>query len=283
MSDFLDDMIARRKARIAAEFGTLSPADCERLACCARPVRDFAAALRDRTDVAIIAEVKKASPSAGSIAPDCEASKQALHYQRGGAAAVSVLTEPEVFDGCYADLSDVADAVDLPVLCKDFVVNPVQLFAARGHGADAVLLMVSVLGADIGEYIDLATTLGLMPLVEVAGPSELFVALGAGASVIAVNSRDLHTLEVDVEAARSVVAEAKRAGAVVVAASGVKGRREVLTAASAGADAVLVGETLMRAPFPEETLEELTGVHKAPGANKEATGVAGDKGGIHHA
>ncbi|MDO9557373.1 MAG: indole-3-glycerol phosphate synthase TrpC [Coriobacteriia bacterium] len=280
---FLTDMIARRTERIAAEFGHLTPADLERLACCARPVRDFTAALSERTDVAVIAEVKKASPSAGIITAECEASKQALHYQRGGAAAISVLTEPESFGGSFADLSDVADAVDLPVLCKDFVVDPVQLFAARGHGADAVLLMVSVLGADIGEYIDLAETLGLMPLVEVAGPSELFVALDAGAHVIAVNSRDLHTLVVDVEATRSIVAEAKRAGAIVVAASGVKGRREVLTAASSGADAVLVGETLMRAPFPEEILEELTGVYKDSGAYREATGVAGDKGGINHA
>jgi len=264
VSGFLADMIVRRKARITAEYGELTPADRERLACCARPVRDFEAALDERDDVGIIAEVKKASPSAGAIAAECEASKQALHYQHGGAAAISVLTEPESFGGSFADLSDVADAVDVPVLCKDFVVDPVQLFAARGHGADAVLLMVSVLGNDVGEYIDLAETLGLVPLVEVAGPSELFIALDAGARVIAVNSRDLHTLEVDVEAARAVVAEAKRAGAIVVAASGVKGRREVLTAAAAGADAVLVGEALMRASFPEDVLAELTGVARQP-------------------
>jgi indole-3-glycerol phosphate synthase len=138
--NFLETMMARRDERIRAEYGDLSVADRERLACCARPPRDFAAALRERADVAVIAEVKKASPSAGPIAPECEASKQALHYRDGGAAAISVLTEPEFFGGSYADLSDVADAVDVPVLCKDFVVDPVQLFVARGHGADAVLL-----------------------------------------------------------------------------------------------------------------------------------------------
>ena len=153
---FLADMVERRRARIAREFGTLTPADRERLACCARPVRDFAAALRDRTDVAVIAEVKKASPSLGPIAPDCDASKQALHYQDGGAAAISVLTEPETFGGSFADLSDVADAVDVPVLCKDFVVDPVQAFVARGHGADALLLMVAVLGDRTAEYLDVA-------------------------------------------------------------------------------------------------------------------------------
>ena len=191
-------MIVRRTRSHRAEYGELSPADRERLACCARPVRDFAAALRDRTDVAVIAEVKKASPSAGPIAPEREASKQALHYQDGGAAAISVLTEPESFGGSFADLSDVADAVDVPVLRKDFVVDPVQLFVARGHGADAVLLMVSVLGEKIARVRRPSpTTLGLTPLVEVIAARELAIALKAGARVIAVNSRDLHTLAVD--------------------------------------------------------------------------------------
>jgi indole-3-glycerol phosphate synthase len=264
-TDFLTDMIVRRTARIAAEYGELSPADRERLACCARPVRDFASVLRDRVDIAVIAEVKKASPSVGPIAPDCEASKQALHYQDGGAAAISVLTEPESFGGSFSDLSDVADAVDIPVLCKDFVVDPVQLFVARGHGADAVLLMVSVLGQATAEYFDLAQTLGLTPLVEVITSAELAIALQAGASVIAINNRNLHTLKVDVEAARALIAEAVEAGAIVVAASGTTSRADVAAAASLGADAVLVGEALMREAFPEDLLEELTGVaRRAP-------------------
>jgi len=264
-ASFLEDMIARRTARIAAEFGDLSASDRERLACCARPVRDFAAALRDRTDVAVIAEVKKASPSAGPIAPDCEAGKQALHYQDGGAAAISVLTEPESFGGSFTDLSDVADAVDIPVLCKDFVVDPVQLFLARGHGADAVLLMVSVLGERTAEYVDVAATLKLTPLVEVISAAELAIALKAGAKVIAINNRDLHTLEVDPLGARALVAQAAEAGASVVVASGTKTRADVAAAAAVGADAVLVGEALMREAFPEDLLEELTGVaRRAP-------------------
>ena len=260
MSGFLDDMIARRAARVAAEWGGLAPADRERLACCSRPPRAFAAVLSDRADVAVIAEIKKASPSAGPIAPECEASKQALHYEDGGAAAISVLTEPEVFAGSFADLSDVADAVEVPVLCKDFVVDPVQLFVARGHGADAALLMVSVLGPAVAEYLDLASTLGLECLVEVIDEQELDEALRAGATLVGVNSRDLRTLELDAERARRVLAEASRAGAMTVAASGVKTRDDVRAAAAAGADAVLVGETLMRADFPEDVLAELTGV-----------------------
>ena len=261
---FLTDMIARRKVRISAEYGELSASDRERLAACARPVRDFVSALCDRADVAVIAEVKKVSPSAGPIAPDCDASKQALHYQDGGAAAISVLTEPESFGGSFGDLSDVADAVDIPVLCKDFVVEPVQLFIARCHGADAVLLMVSVLGDQLAEYVDLAVTLGLTPLVEVVNADELDVALSAGARVVAVNSRDLHSLEVDSEAARQVARAAALRGLTVVAASGIKTRADVAAAAAAGARAVLVGETLMRAEFPEDVLEELTGVALNP-------------------
>lgn len=259
-TSFLEDMVARRTTRIAAEYGGLTPADRERLACCSRPVRDFAAALRKRADIAVIAEVKKASPSAGEIAPGCDASKQALQYQAGGAAAISVLTEPESFGGTFADLSDVADAVDVPVLCKDFVVDPVQLFVARGHGADAVLLMVGVLGNQTAEFVDIAETLGLTPLVEIVSERELEIAMAAGARVIAVNSRDLHTLSVNPTAARSMVSQAAATGAIVVAASGTKTRADVKAAAEAGASAVLVGEALMRMRYPEDLLQELTGV-----------------------
>ena len=259
---FLVDMIARRQIRIGREYGDMTPADRERLACCSREVRDFATAI-DRDDVAVIAEVKKASPSAGAIAPMCEASKQALHYQRGGAAAVSVLTEPETFRGSFTDLSDVSDAVDVPVFCKDFVVDPVQAFVARGHGADAILLMVSVLGASLAEYIDISSTLGLTPLVEVVSERELDLAVAAGARGIGVNSRDLHSLEVNPERAREIVQRAREADCLVVAASGVKERGDVEAASSAGACAVLVGELVMRSAFPEETVEELTGVARS--------------------
>jgi indole-3-glycerol phosphate synthase len=257
---FLETMMSHRRERILSEYGDLSAADRERLAACARPVRDFAGALTNRSDVAVIAEVKKASPSFGAIAPDCDASKQALHYQDGGAAAISVLTEPESFGGSFADLSDVADAVDIPVLCKDVVVDPVQLFVARGHGADAVLLMVSVLGHMTRDYADIAETLGLTPLVEVATAEEAAIALGVRSGVIAVNSRDLHTLQVDRDGSFDLLRSMGRYDLMLVAASGVKTRADVEAAAQAGAHAVLVGESLMRAEFPEDVLEELTGV-----------------------
>lgn len=264
MASFLDTVTEARRLALGVELGDLTRADLERIACAARPPRDFLGALRDRIDVAVIAEVKKASPSRGVIAPDCEASKQALHYQDGGAACISVLTEPDFFGGAFTDLSDVADAIDIPVLCKDFVVDPMQLFIARGYGADAVLLMVSILGDSLAEYLDLATTLGLTALVEVHDHAELQIALAAKAQLIGVNSRDLRTLEVSPEKVAPLLGEAKAAGAVAVAESGVKKRADVEAAAEAGADAVLVGEKLMRAEFPEDVLQELTGVAKRP-------------------
>ena len=257
---FLADMIEKRTLRVAQEFGVLSAADRERLVSCARPPRDFAAALSDRLDIAVIAEVKKASPSAGPIALQCDAAKQALHYQDGGAAAVSVLTEPDFFGGSFADLSDVSDAVNIPVLCKDFVIDPVQLFVARGHGADAVLLMVSVLGERVTEYLDLAETLGVQALVEVVNERELEIARSAGSSVVAVNSRDLHSLKVDRRGALRLVEKAVSLGLTVVAASGIGSRDDIESAADAGAHAVLVGEMLMKADFPEDVLANLTGV-----------------------
>lgn len=272
MTSVLDTLVAARRAAIARQYGSLPSADLERLASCARPARDFVAALSDRIDVAVIAEVKKCSPSAGPIAPECEASKQALHYQDGGAACVSVLTEPTLFGGSFADLSDVADAVDIPVLCKDFVVDPVQLFVARGHGADAVLLMVSVLGDAVGGFMDLADTLGLAALVEVHDEAELDVALAAKARLVGVNSRNLKTLEVSAEKVAPLVARAREAGAVVVAESGVRERVDVVRAARNGADAVLVGEVLMNSEFPEDVLELLTGVRKTPAKGQEAAG-----------
>lgn len=263
-ADFLAEVTERRRRDLAASFGDLSPADRERLACCARPPRDFAEALAVGPAVAVIAEVKKASPSAGRIAPDVEAGKQALHYQDGGAAAISVLTEPTSFGGSFGDLSDVADAVDVPVLCKDFVVHEVQPYLARGNGADAVLLIANVLGERLASFVDLVRTLGMEPLVEVVSPKELDAASAAGARVVAVNARDLRTLRVDAAAAEPIVRAAARAGLVTVHASGIRARSDVQRAARAGADAVLVGETLMRAAFPEDVLAELTGVSRGP-------------------
>lgn len=262
---FLERMIEQRIARVRADFGTLSLEELESLAACGRESLLYANldSLREREDVAVIAEVKKSSPSEGVLSATCVPVDQARKYQRGGAAAISVLTEPEYFGGSFADLSDVVGAVRLPVLCKDFVVDPVQLYMARASGADAVLLMVSVLGERLPEFMDLALRLRIGYVVEVADLDELDVASAAGARAIGVNARNFTTLTLDRERQLAVLEEADACcEALVIAASGIRSRADVEAAASAGADAVLVGETLMRSPDPEETLKELTGVRK---------------------
>lgn len=262
---FLERMIEQRVARVREDFGPLFRAGHGSLVESGAVERQHVGleALGKREDVAVIAEVKRSSPSEGVLSAECDPVARARQYERGGASAISVLTEPEHFGGSFTDLADVAGSVKLPVLCKDFVVDPVQLYMARESGADAVLLMVSVLGDRLVEYMDLATRLGLGHVVEVADPGELDVAMSAGASVVGVNAREFTTLTLDRARQLTVVAEAAACGGVlVIAASGVRDRADVEAAASAGADAVLVGGTLMRSPVPEDVLTQLTGVRK---------------------
>jgi len=221
--------------------------------------RGFCEALTHTHDVAVIAEVKKASPSAGSIAPGVKVVEQAAAYERGGAVAVSVLTEPVSFGGSFEDLDAVAHGVSIPVLCKDFVCTPHQLELAHCYGADAVLLMVSVLGNAIGAYISAAEELGLETLVEVHDDLEYDLAVASGARVLEVNSRDLRSLRVDLESSLHLVERAHKDGYTVVAASGINGRSQVRAAGRAGADAVLVGTSLMRSADPQKAVKGFMG------------------------
>ncbi|MDO8847600.1 MAG: indole-3-glycerol-phosphate synthase [Coriobacteriia bacterium] len=264
---FLETAVGRRRERVLADFGSLTGVERSVLLRCARDPRprEDLMIMRDRTDVCVVAEVKKASPSEGPIAPGCSVSAQARRYAAGGAAALSVLSEPEYFGGSFVDLSDAVEAVELPVMCKDIVVDPIQLYMARASGADAVLLMLSVLGASTLEYIKHSWSLGLGPVLEVANLDELDMAYTFGAEVIAVNARDLHTLKVDTERQLEIVSEAASSCDVfVIAASGIITRADVEAAADAGADAVLVGTSLMRASDPEGAVRALTGVPKRP-------------------
>jgi indole-3-glycerol phosphate synthase/phosphoribosylanthranilate isomerase/anthranilate synthase/indole-3-glycerol phosphate synthase/phosphoribosylanthranilate isomerase len=167
--------------------------------------------------------------------------------------------------GSFEDLASVSAAVRVPVLCKDFVVDPAQVAAARAAGADAVLLMASVLGQDLPRYLDLTSRFGLEALVEVHDEAELALAVRSGARVVGVNARDLRTLAIDLERAHPLVRRAREVADVVVAESGIRSRRDVEAAARAGADAVLVGTALMGAPSPEDAVRELTGVGKENG------------------
>ena len=220
------------------------------------PTRGFAGALWSARPPAIVAEVKRASPSAGRIA-ETDPGARARTYEGAGAAAVSVLTEPRHFDGSLADLRAVRLATSIPVLRKDFLVHPAQLMEARVEGADAVLLIAAALTEhELEAMLAAAGDLGLEAMVETHTAEDLEKALATGAKVIGVNARDLETLEVDTDRALRLVARVPQ-DRIAVAESGISSRERVERAMAAGARAVLVGEALMRAADPGAMLREL--------------------------
>jgi indole-3-glycerol phosphate synthase len=218
----------------------------------------FAAALR-RTDVGVIAEVKRRSPSKGVINATIDASAQASAYARGGAAALSILTEPTEFGGSIQDLVD-ARAALLPTLKKDFHVHPIQVLEARGAGASAMLLIARALAPeDLRVMADSASELGVEVLVEVRSEEELEHALAIEDAVIGVNSRDLETLVID-PAVTSRLIPLIPANRVAIAESGVSARADVERVAGVGADAVLVGSVVSASSDPAAAVAGLTGV-----------------------
>jgi len=216
-------------------------------------------------EVSVIAEVKRASPSKGALAAIADPAALAVDYEAGGAAIISVLTEQRKFGGSVADLAAVRDAVAVPVLRKDFIVSSYQLWEARAYGADLVLLIVAALEQNaLVSLVERALSIGLVPLVEVHTGAELDRAIDAGATVLGINARNLATLEVD----RTVFARlAPRvpAGIIKVAESGVRGPHDLLAYAAAGADAVLVGESLVTGKDPKTAVADLVtaGLHPA--------------------
>jgi indole-3-glycerol phosphate synthase len=242
-----------------AELARLLPRrrELERAAAAAAAPRDFEAALRGGR-LAVIAEVKRRSPSAGWIAEGADAAAVAREYEAGGASAVSVLTDARFFGGALADLESVRAAVALPVLRKDFVLDELQLVEARAGGADAALLIVRLLEPSrLRALLSACDDLGLAALVEAHDGPELEAALESGARIVGVNSRDLSTFRTDVDAMLGLV-ERVPAERVAVAESGIGGGADAARAAARGADAVLVGERLMRAPSRAALLAELT-------------------------
>ena len=219
----------------------------------------FEAALR-APGMSFICETKRASPSKGLIAPEYDPAAIARDYEAAGAAAVSCLTEPRWFQGSGEHLEAVAQAVRIPVLRKDFVVDEYMIYEAKLWGAQAVLLIVGILDDDVlARYVGLCHELGLSALVEAYEPEEVPRALAAGARVVGVNNRDLRTFEVDF--GRSIeLREMVGPERVFVSESGVRTRDNVARLEEAGVDAVLIGETLMRAADKRAMLDELKGV-----------------------
>ena len=251
----LDDIVASTRRRIDSvkrlDPSLLSAAADERAA-----PRTFRAAL-ESDETAIIAEIKRTSPLKGPLAPGLDAAATASSYADGGASAISVLTEPEFFHGSLEDL-EAASVAGLPLLRKDFVLDPIQVLEARAAGADAVLLIVRAVGEDLEGLYGEVRDLGMEALVEVYDERDVEIALDAGARVIGINNRDLETFEVDPERTPKL-ASSMPEDVVVVALSGVSTRAEVESLAEAGASAVLIGESLVTSRDPAAKLRELRG------------------------
>ena len=232
----------------------------------------FEAALTAPGGANVIAECKRRSPSRGILRRDYRPEAIAAAYERNGAAAVSVLTEPTFFDGSLDHLRAVRAAVGIPVLRKDFIVAPYQLLEAAAAGADAVLLIAAALDdAELGALRARATALGLGVLVEVHDGEELDRAARAGAGVIGVNNRNLRTLAVDVEASRRLAGQMP-AGAIGVAESGLRTGADLVRLGAAGYPAFLIGETFMTAPDPGTALRDLLAAVPAPETAPAAAG-----------
>jgi indole-3-glycerol phosphate synthase len=254
---FLSDLVERIRADL--ERSPLDESALLARAMASPPARDLAAALREADAPAVIAEVKRASPSAGAIR-EADPAEQARAYESAGAAAVSVLTEARHFDGSLLDLQAARRAVSLPVLRKDFVVHPAQVIEARAAGADAVLLIASAVSeTELKALLASAIDLGLGALVEAHREEDLDRALATEAELIGVNARDLETLEMHPDRALALLRRIPR-DRLAVAESGVGTRADVERVVEAGANAILVGEALMRAEDPAAKLRELRGI-----------------------
>ena len=253
----LEEIVSSTRKRVEQTKTQRDPVALRDKAAARTATRGFVDALTGE-EVAIIAEIKRRSPSKGPFNLGLDAADTARAFADGGAAAVSVLTEPHFFQGSMNDLESAAVA-DVPLLLKDFVLDPVQVLEARASGADAFLLIVRVVGGALNSLITEVRSLGMDALVEVYDERDVDIALDAGAMCIGINNRDLETFEVDPERTRKLASGLPRE-VVVVALSGISTRAEVEDLVSVGASAVLIGESLVTAPDPAAKLRELRGV-----------------------
>jgi len=259
--DSVPDILARIVSRKREGLANLAAARTElelSAAACALSRRDFRRALVERTP-AIIAEIKKASPSKGLFAGDLDPARLAREYESGGAAAVSVLTDTDFFQGNLQDLQEARHAIGLPVLRKDFTIDELHVVEAAAHGADAILLIAAIL--DIGQlrsFRELAASYGMAALVEVHNEAELDRAVASGAGIIGVNNRNLHTFEVDLETSLRL-APLIPEGVVKVSESGIHSALHVQRLSESGFQAFLVGEHLVKSGQPAAAIRLLMG------------------------
>ena len=266
----LEEILVGVRADLEARQQRVSLDDLKQRAARCDPAKDGYARLTG-PGVAVIAEVKRHSPSAGAIADIADPAALAAEYEAGGASVISVLTEERRFHGSLDDLVAVRTRVDVPILRKDFVVSSYQLWEARAAGADVVLLIVAALDQNaLVALVERTESIGMTPLVEVHDEEEARRAVDAGARVIGVNARDLKTLAVDRETFARI-APLIPAGCVKVAESGVRGPHDLLAYAAAGADAVLVGEGLVKQNNPRQAVADLVAAGTHPATRHSVT------------
>jgi indole-3-glycerol phosphate synthase len=259
--NILDAIVAEKRlelAKLRPLAGQLKQAAAAR-----KDFRDFVGALRRDDGVALIAEIKKASPSAGLILKDFDAIHIARHYEAAGASALSVLTDEKFFQGCIEYVQMIRDAVRLPLLRKDFIIDELQIHESVACGADAILLIVAILDdAQLKGFRELASQLRLAALVEIHDEVELDRALASGTEIIGVNNRDLRDFSVNLATTEKLAAKLKRGMCgklTLVAESGIHVRADVERVVKAGANAILVGESLMRSGDIAGKVKELLG------------------------
>jgi indole-3-glycerol phosphate synthase len=257
MSSILDSIFAAKREEVAAQRKIVSDVAIVAAANNARMPRSFVEALRGRRP-AIIAEIKRASPSKGDILPGLDPALVAREYARSGASAISVLTDRH-FKGTLDDLRAVRQAVDLPLLRKDFIFHPYQIYEARAAGSDCILLIVAMLKeGEMRSLSALARELKMAALIEVHGPEEFALASRVGADLIGINNRDLHTFVTDIAVTEKLLRN-YRGDALIVAESGIGDPGDIVRLDAAGAGAFLIGESLLRDGNPAGKLPELLG------------------------
>ncbi len=253
---FLEEMVAIKREEISRKKDSSGLRELKEKAEDLPSPRDFERAVLENVSLALIAEIKKASPSAGVIQGQANVRKMAREYERAGACAISVLTEPNFFHGDLSYLKMVKETVALPILQKDFVVDPLQVYEGRTAGADAILLIATVLsGAELVEFVKLARSLGLFPLVEVHDEKDLEKISGIDLPFLGINNRNLKTLEVTLETTERLIRRVPP-GIKVISESGIKDRRDVARLERAGIRGILVGEALMRSSDPASKIGE---------------------------
>jgi indole-3-glycerol phosphate synthase len=257
MTDFLTEVSDQARQRVEVQKRSLSLDQLRQHLKKDDPRRSLEKALHRQGAVSVIAELKQASPSAGVIRKEQDIPGRIMAYERGGAVALSILTEENFFHGSPHLLEEARRLTKLPLLRKDFIIDPYQILESKTLGADAVLLITGLLpGALLREFMTQAEAIGLESLVEVHDEEELLHALQSGARVIGINNRDLRTLRVDCSNAAKLLAKAPKRGVTLVIESGIKASSELPKLKALGAHAVLIGETFMRAEDPEKIVKE---------------------------